>query len=93
MSSSTRSLDGARTGMRRPLYAAVAAALVLGAAAPALAEANNSAGGRAGGAFMSSYSPSRWPAEPQYQPPAAFSRAPAWIGQRPYTARPHRYRR
>jgi hypothetical protein len=43
---------------------------------------------------MSSYSPWRLPAEPQYQPPAVFSRArPLWMGQRPYTAQPHRYRR
>ena len=94
MSSSTHSRDGVRTGMRCPLYAAAAAAIVLGASAPALAEANNSAGGPAGGAFMSSYSPWRLPAEPQYQPPAVFSRArPLWMGQRPYTAQPHRYRR
>jgi hypothetical protein len=94
MSSSTHSRNGVRTGMRGRLYAAATAAIVLGASAPALAEANNSAGGQAGGAFMSSYSPRRLPAEPQYQSPAVFSRArPVWMGQRTYTAQPHRHRR
>jgi hypothetical protein len=81
-----RSLDGVRARARRRLYAAVTAGIVLGASAPAFAEANNSAGGSAGGAFQSSYSTWRVPAQPQYQPPAAFSRSP-------HTGRTQRYRR
>jgi hypothetical protein len=88
-----RSLYEVRTRVRRRLYAAAAAAAVLGAT-PALAEANNSAGGPAGGAFLNSYSQWRLPPEAQFRPPAAFSPAnPARTHDRPYTERPYRYRR
>jgi hypothetical protein len=64
--------------------------MIVGSATPGLAEANNSAGGAAGGAFFSSYSPTRL----QYQPSPAFGPASTGSVERRRPARvPPRYRR
>jgi hypothetical protein len=87
------SVQSKKAALRRLSAAALVGAAIIGAPVAALAEANGSAGGPAGGAFMSSYGPrGNWAKEPYpfqvspsaVYPSAAYSR---------YRAAPDRYSR